>query len=281
MALTAAALLGGMAPLLAQPPPPGQPPAGPPPAGQPPAGGGPPGGFPGAPANARAGAAFDAVGYWAALIVQNWRFRMIVPGRGEYRDVPINRAAKAFADAWDPAAEEAAGKQCEAYGAAALMRQPTRLRIGWQDQDTLQVDTDNGMQTRTLHFKDPAEGTQIQPSWQGYSRARWQRWMPPPAFFSGPFDETDNTHPYGGLRVDTDHLLAGLLRKNGVPYSERASMREYWQVHRDEPDGDSWMTIATTVQDPVYLTSPYTYNVVFKRESDGSKWDPTPCSLRN
>jgi hypothetical protein len=41
------------------------------------------------------------------------------------------------------------------------------------------------------------------------------------------------------------------------------------------------MTIATTVDDPVYLQTPYVYDVMFRQEADGSKWDPTPCSLRN
>ncbi len=266
-------------PLLAQPPPPVM---------------GPP--------NSPAAEAFDPTGYWVALISGDWRYRMIVPGRGAYRDVPLNKNAKAFADAWNPSAEEVAGKQCEAYGAPALMRQPTRLHIHWQDANTLQVDTDNGMQTRLLHFMQtagparpeqpgvlppeperaataaPNDAAAIQASWQGYSLASWDLWQAPIAAFRGPFDTVDNK-PHGSLRVSTDHLLPGLLRKNGVPYSARTTLKEYWQVHR-EAQGVTWMTIASTVDDPVYLQTPYIYDVMFKQEPDGSKWDPTPCSLR-
>ena len=43
---------------------------------------------------------------------------------------------------------EAGGEQCRAYGAAGLMRQPTRVRISWQDLTTLKLETDAGQQTR-------------------------------------------------------------------------------------------------------------------------------------
>ena len=33
-------------------------------------------------------------------------------------------------------------------------------------------------------------------------------------------------------------------------------------------------------QDPEYLAIPFVVTSDFKKESDGSKWDPTPCSSR-
>ncbi len=110
---------------------------------------------PAKPPSAQAQAPFDPTGYWVSLITENWRWRMVVPGKGEYADVPINLKAKQIADAWDPATDEAAGKQCEAYGAAVIMRNPERLHIVWQDANTLRVDTDEGMQTRLLNFVPP------------------------------------------------------------------------------------------------------------------------------
>ena len=44
--------------------------------------------------------------------------------------------ARKIADAWDPAADQAAGNQCKAFGAAAIMRVPGRLHITWQDDTT-------------------------------------------------------------------------------------------------------------------------------------------------
>ena len=73
-------------------------------------------------------------------------------------------------------------------------------------------------------------------------------------------------------------MLPGLLRKNGVPYGPDTKMHEWWDL-RTEPTGEQWLSISTKVEDPEFLLEPYFYDSVFKREPDGSKWDPSPCSL--
>ena len=77
-------------------------------------------------------------------------------------------------NAWDPAADEAAGNQCKSYGAAAIMRVPGRIHVTWQDDNTLRLDTDAGMQTRLFRFA-PVPAAAGQPTWQGNSAARWER----------------------------------------------------------------------------------------------------------
>jgi len=226
--------------------------------------------------SARAQAPFDPVGYWVSLVTQNWRFRMIVPGRGEYADVPLNEKAKALADSYDAGQDEAAGKQCEAYGAPVIMRQPTRLHISWASDNDLRVDTDNGEQTRVLHFGPPVATAAPEASWQGYSVARWIMHATSP--LGAP--PAPGAPTYGSIQINTDHLLPGLLRKNGVPYSGETKVLEYWEVHTEQATGDTWMTVTTDVQDPTYLRGSYSYNSVFEKELDGSKWDPEPCSLR-
>ena len=219
---------------------------------------------------------FDLPGYWVSIVTQNWRFRMVVPGKGEYVEIPLNLAAKQFADAWNAAADEAAGKQCEAYGAAAIMRVPERLHVSWQDGKTLVVQTDSGMQTRLLHFDAAAgDASTSENSWQGYSVAHWEMHAAP----GGPPAAGQPRKPgYGGMQVMTNHMLPGLLRKNGVPYSDKAQMSEFWEVN-GEPDGDQWLTVTTELQDPEYLQTPFYFTSIFQKEPDGSKWDPTPCSL--
>ena len=54
----------------------------------------------------------------------------------------------AVADTWDIAKDQAAGEQCRAFGAAGLMRLPTRVEISWADDNTLKIETDAGQQTR-------------------------------------------------------------------------------------------------------------------------------------
>jgi len=69
------------------------------------------------------------------------------------------------------------------------------------------------------------------------------------------------------------------LRKNGVPYSARAVLTEYWDLVRPA-SGDTWLVITTIVDDPTYLQRPWITSLNFKKEPDGSKWDPTPCSVK-
>jgi hypothetical protein len=211
----------------------------------------------GAAAAARDRAPIDITGYWVSYVTENWRYRMVTPAKGEYRRIPASRAALPIINAWDPAADERTGNQCKSYGAGGIMSVPGRLHITWQDADTLRIDTDAGTQTRLFHF---SPHTASSPSWQGESAATWE-----PA-------------PGGGsLRVVTSSLRAGYLRKNGVPYSERATVTEHFDVAPLASDG-RLLLVNTIVEDPVYLTGPYVVSPHFKKEPDGSKWDPTPCS---
>src|SRR6185436_16102292 len=116
----------------------------------------------------RAGAPIDLTGYWVSIVTADWRWRMVTPAKGDYQGVQLNADGRKAADAWDPAKDEAAGEQCKSYGAPALMMVPGRLHITWQDDNTLKVETDAGMQTRLLRFATtPTEAR----SWQGISQA--------------------------------------------------------------------------------------------------------------
>ena len=219
-----------------------------------------------APATARASAPFDLTGYWVAVVNEDWRYRMVTPPKGDYRGVPISKAALQIVNAWDPAADEAAGEQCKSYGAAAVMRLPARLHITWQDDNTLRVDIDAGTQTRLFRFASgaPASG---KPTWQGDSTAQWERG-----------GGRGGAPTSGSLTVTTRNMRAGYLRKNGVPYSANANLTEYFDV--SPSPGGQLLVVTTVVDDPQYLTQPFIVSSHFKKEADGSKWDPTPCSAR-
>lgn len=233
-----------------------------------------------APDSARAAAPIDLTGYWVSVVTQDWRWRMVTPARGDYLHIPMTAAAKAVADAWDPARDEAAGEACKSYGAPALMNVPGRLRISWEDDDTLKIETDAGMQTRLFHFGDaPAPGAR---SWQGQSLAEWHTPSGNVPILLRPQERqaTDEllSHPRGGsLEVVTTNLRAGYLRKNGVPYSENAIMTEYYDLY-ERPNGEQWLTITTQVEDSEYLRVPRLIAPTFKKEPNGANWDPVPCS---
>src|SRR5205085_10201106 len=121
-----------------------------------------------APPTPRAAAPIDLTGNWVSIVNEDWRWRMITPPKGDYASVPLNPAGRAEADKWTPAMDG----RCEAYGAGGLMRMPTRVRITWQDANTLKLETDAGSQTRLLHFggaRPPADHLL-----QGYSAATWE-----------------------------------------------------------------------------------------------------------
>ena len=124
----------------------------------------------GAAATPKASAPVDMTGYWVAFVTEDWRFRMVTPRKGDYQGVPMNEQARKIADAWNPAADEAAGDQCKAYGAGAFMRLASRFHISWQDDNTLKIDSDSGEQTRLLHFNSPSPP--VERTWQGYSTAQ-------------------------------------------------------------------------------------------------------------
>ena len=75
----------------------------------------------------------------------------------------------------------------------------------------------------------------------------------------------------------TTNLKGGYLRKNGVPYSEDATVTEYYNLAHVQTTLDV-LVVTTIVDDPKYLTQPFIVSSQFRREADGSKWDPTPCS---
>jgi hypothetical protein len=244
---------------------------------------GPPGGRGGPPQPPRApreAAPVDLTGQWVSVVTEDWRWRMVTPAKADFAGVPLNAAGRKLGQAWDPARDEAEGNQCKAYGAPAIMRIPGRLRISWQDERTLKIETDAGMQTRLLHFggkpPDPPK-----PEWQGYSTANWETPMRGP----GPPDNLPIAlNPREGnrgrsLEVMTTQLKPGYLRKNGVPYGARTVLREYFDLH-SEPDGSTWFVVTTIVEDPEFLTTPFVTSTNFKKESDLSKWSPAPCAAR-
>src|SRR5437660_342169 len=227
---------------------------------------------------AKARAAFDMTGYWVSMVTEDWRFRMITPPKGDYQGVPLNEEGRRTAERWDPTRDEAAGEQCKSYGAANIMRVPERLHITWDNDQTLKLETDAGTQTRLFYFgAPPAQGG----TWQGVSKASWE-FDAGFGFRAEQFDRGFGTRgrpPGGTLKVVTTKLKPGYLRKNGVPYSANAAVAEYYD-RVTEPNGDVYLVVTTTVEDPVYLAQPYMTSTSFRKQADAARWNPTPCTSR-
>ncbi len=227
------------------------------------------GGPAGPPRSGKAAAPVDLTGYWVSQIVDEWRFR-VEPQKGDIPYLPINAAARRIALAWDPDKDIAEGNQCKAYGAVGVMQRPGRLHITWQDDNTLKIETDAGTQTRILHFDagSPPSGA---PSWQGYSVASWQ--VPGVGRGRGSIPVPPRN---GTLKVVTTNMRAGYLRKNGVPYSDKATLTEEINL-LDGAQGDLYLIDTAILEDPTYLTQPFVRSYQFKKLPDATGWDPTPC----
>jgi hypothetical protein len=238
-----------------------------------------------APTTPRAAAAFDMTGYWVSEVTEKWRFRMLVPDKGDYTQVPLNPEGRKIANAWDPAKDEAAGEACRGYGAAALLQVPGRLHITWQDDSTLRLDTDSGTQTRLLRFGSatPPSGA---PAWQGHSVAIWGGTDPrdrrdgqggPATDDEGNLLVARDRRDADSLKVTTTRMRPGYLQKNGVPYSANALLEEYFELASDPYTKNTWLLVTTVVTDVQYLNEPLIMHSHFKKLPDASGWDPTPC----
>ena len=224
-------------------------------------------------------APIDLTGFWVSVVTEDWRYRMVMPLKGDYGSVPLNTAGHKAADAWTP---DQTGR-CEAFGAAAVMRAPGRIHITWEDDSTLKIETEAGAQTRRIRFGSFAAAPTAA-SWQGLSVATWD---PPPDVIdvlrTGGFDRLDagqgaaaRRAVWTPLKVITTNLRAGWLRPNGVPYSAQAAVTEHF-MRFAVPEAGEWLTVRTVVDDPAYLVQSFLTSTNFKREADGSKWSPKPC----
>jgi hypothetical protein len=228
------------------------------------------GGQGGPPPTPKAAAAVDLTGTWTPLITEDWRVRMVTPKKGDYESVPISAEGRKTADAWDPAKDEAAGQQCKAYGAPGIMRVPGRIRISWENDTTLKVETEAGTQTRHFIFLPPlGKAPAAPPSIQGTSIANWEN-------VAGGRGGVPRT---GNLKVVTNNLTAGYIRKNGVPYSPNTVVTEWYDVLQ-VPGGDTLLVVNTEVVDPLNLNGPFMTNTHFKKLAANATFTPNACTAR-
>jgi len=217
-------------------------------------------------------APIDLTGYWVSIITEDWRWRMVTPPKGDYASVfPLNDKGRQLADTWDPDRDTANGNQCKAYGAGGIMRMPTRVHVDWEDDYTLRLQTDAGKQTRRFYFDaskvKPSDASSLQgvsiAEWVGIAQERFLTQTLPGAI----------TH----LKVVTTQMSPGYLRKNGVPYSSKAVLTEYFDIEKGFDNSQQWFTVTSIVEDPEYLTGPFITSSDFKRLDANTGWHPEPC----
>ncbi len=145
------------------------------------------------------------------------------------------------------------------------MRMPGRLFISWADEDTLQVEMDQGTQTRLFHFdSEPPPGEAD--SLQGYSTARWLTGG------GGRGGRGGGAPPaWGALEVVTTHLSGGYLLTSRSNYAPGSGLREVFAQHSDF--GEEYVTVVAALDGGPTVSS------TFKKEPNGDNFSPTGCTI--
>lgn len=158
------------------------------------------------------------------------------PEVGDYMGLPLNaaglRKAESYSGSWLSVPEH----QCTPHPAAYQTWGPNTLVVG-KEYDRVQrvvtaIRLDGTFGLDRIVWMDGREHPPASAlhTFNGYSTGRW---------------DGDT------LVVETTHMKAGWLRRNGTTTSERAKMTEYYQRF------DDYLMVTTIIEDPVYLSEPF------------------------
>jgi hypothetical protein len=158
----------------------------------------------------------DFTGNWEPPFHEDYPERIPGPAVGDYVGLPINAAARMRADIWTASLLTLPEHQCKPHPAGYGYRGPSNMRIqhdvDFNTQRVVRITVYLAwmQQYRQIYMDGrPHPGPFVPHTWQGFSTGRW---------------ENDT------LVVTTTHMKAGWVRRNGLPYSDRA-------VRADDPVG--------------------------------------------
>ena len=193
----------------------------------------------------------DLTGYWDNIIQEDFGYRLAGPAVGDYSGLPINDAARAIADKWNPEDGYKPENQCKMHGAAYIMRSPIRFFLSYDDDVTIsmKIELEMGRERKIYLDGRPVEGPSTE---MGHSTGVWNGDM---------------------LTVTTINMTEKYIRRNGVPNSEQAVMTEHFIRH------DEYISLISIIEDPVYLTQPLIRSVSFRKRDDEFKWVRFDCEV--
>ncbi|MGD2167231.1 MAG: hypothetical protein PVF63_03930 [Gammaproteobacteria bacterium] len=198
----------------------------------------------------------NLIGYWEPLFHEDFLERVPGPSIGDYAGLPITDAARLRGQSWDASLLSLPEHQCKPHPSTYGFRGVGDLRI------TEQID-DETEQVVAIH-------THIR--WQEQHRVIWMDGRePPPDYAAHTWQGFSRGHWEGDvLVVETTHLKAGWMRRNGLPLTDEATMTDRFIRHGD------LLTHVMIVEDPVYLTEPLVKTNGFRLRPNGVM-EPYPC----
>ncbi|HTM05186.1 MAG TPA: MBL fold metallo-hydrolase [Vicinamibacterales bacterium] len=185
---------------------------------------------------APAAAQISLVGDWVGRYHEDNQDRIPGPDLGDYTGLPVNDAARRYADSWDPSRVSLLEHQCEPYVSPHIYRGPLQFRISeehnpdTQELIALKQYLGTYQQWRTIWLDGRPHPPDYAPhTWMGFSTGEWHGDI---------------------LTVTTTHIKAEFFRRSGIPSSDETTLVEHYVRHGNVL---SHVMIAT---DPVYLTEP-------------------------
>jgi cyclase len=182
-------------------------------------------------------AQMNLAGEWAGRYHEDQSDR--VPGdvQGDFTGVPLNDAARRYAESFDVTRVNLLEHQCQPYNLPHIYRGPLQFRI-WED-------------------KDP--GTQAIIAYRQYlgTYQQWRTiWMDgrahPPEYAPHTFMGFSTGEWHGDvLTVTTTHIKKEFYRRSGIPSSDQTTVVEHYIRH------GNLLSHVTITSDPVYLTESY------------------------
>jgi hypothetical protein len=165
------------------------------------------------------------------------------PDLGDYAGLPINDALRYKASLYSPSWLTVPEHQCLPHPSTYQYRSPGGLSIVKEYDPVTQ---------RLVAYRFYGS--------YGLARTVWMDGRPHPPANARHTYEGFSTGRWEGnrLAVETTHLKAGFLRRNGIAHSDRARMLEYFVRH------DDYLTLVTAVDDPVYLDEPFVRSTDFR-----------------
>jgi cyclase len=200
----------------------------------------------------------DFTGEWAPRYFEDQPERIPGPDLGDYLGIPLNDSLRLRADSWDADLQSMPEHQCIPHPSTYSFRGPANLRVSkevdpvTQDLVSYTIYGTFGRATRVIWMDGrPHPSENAAHTWAGFSTGKWEGSM---------------------LTVETTHIKAGYLRRNGVIHSDLITMTEHFIRHGNV------LTIVTIDRDPVYLTEPFIRTTDFVMDL-GQQVSATPCDV--
>jgi hypothetical protein len=206
---------------------------------------------------APARAQVELSGSWAARNHEDALERGAGPYAVDYTGLPLNDDAREKALSYSASQLGMIERQCGLYPPHYIALGPFGLKI-WNETDSISGET--------IAWKIGA--------WE--DRAATTIWMD-----GRPHPSPNAPHERGGFTTGawegdtlvayTTHMRAGVIRRNGVPNSDRATMTSYFFRNGD------LLTLLIAVEDPVYLAEPFLLSKSFQLDAGPIRPIGPPC----